>query len=167
MMSNELRKAMNTQINVELNSAYFYYSQAAFFKKKTLNGFAAWSQTQAMEETQHALRFYMHLIERHEQVELKTIQEPVKTWDSVLASFKQAHQWEEGVTKAVNRLMDIAEQDGDQAAATMLNWFIAEQVEEENQTRELIEKLTFIGDAPGGLFMMDAALAQRAVTTQG
>ena len=49
----------------------------------------------------------------------------------------------------------------DHATQIFLQWFVTEQVEEEDSVGNVLEQLKLLGDAKGGLFMMDRELAKR------
>ena len=61
-------------------------------------------------------------------------------------------------------LVDLAIAEQDHATNNFLQWFVAEQVEEEASADEVVQKIKLMGDASGGLFMLDQELAQRVFT---
>lgn len=161
MMSKKMVKQMNAQVQWELYSGYIYLSMAAYFADLGLPGFAAWMTSQAWEEQTHALRFYNYIIERGAKVELLAIDKPQAAWDSPLAVFQHALEHEQGVTKRINDLMNVAVAEKDHATQIFLQWFISEQVEEEDSVAEVVGKLKLIGKDGSGLFMLDKELAVR------
>ena len=89
------------------------------------------------------------------------IEAPETNWDSPLAVFENAFAHEQKVTGLINGLVDIALDERDHASSSFLNWFVDEQVEEEASADTVVQKLKLMGDAPGGLFMLDQELGQR------
>ena len=65
------------------------------------------------------------------------------------------------MTAMINNIMEIALAERDHATASMLNWFVDEQVEEEANSSEISEKLKLIGESKEGLFMLDKELSVR------
>jgi ferritin len=156
-----MNKALNGQINAELYSAYLYMSMSAYFKSINLDGFAAWMHAQALEETEHAQKFYDFVNQRGGRVILSAIEAPPKDWDSPLAVFEDTLTHEQKVTSLIDDLMEVALEEKDHATQIFLQWFITEQVEEEENVGGVLQQLRLMGDAQGGLFMLDRELGQR------
>jgi len=161
MLKQKLEKAINKQINAELWSAYLYLSMSAYFESMNLSGFANWMRVQAQEEVGHAMRFYKHVIERRGRVTVSAIPAPPTTWKSPLNAFEEAFKHEQKVTGMIDELVTMAGSEKDNAAASMLKWFIDEQVEEELSTDTIVRKLKLIGTNTGALFMLDHELGER------
>jgi ferritin len=161
MIGKKMLDALNEQINAELYSSYLYLAMAADFEAKNLKGFAKWMEVQAKEEAGHAKKLYDFLVDRGGRVALKAIAAPPPEWKSPLAAFEEAYAHEQKVTGLIHKLADLAAAEKDHAAAVMLQWFVTEQVEEEANASEIVEKLKLIKDHPQGLLMMDGHLGQR------
>jgi ferritin len=172
MIDEKMQEALNKQLNAELYSSYLYLSMSAYFQSVNLAGFANWMRVQAQEELAHALKFYDYVNERGGRVVLQPVDEPPSEWDSPLAVFEHVYEHEQKVTGLINKLVDLAVEARDHATNNFLQWFVSEQVEEEASADEVVQKLKLVGDAPGGLFMVDRELAQRvfvapAATAEG
>ena len=161
MIGKKMQDALNEQINAELYSAYLYQSMAADFLAKNLKGFAHWMEVQAKEEQGHAKKMFDFLVDRSGRVALKAIAAPPVEWKSPLAVFEDSYAHEQKVTGLIGKLVELARAEGDHAAEVFLAWFVTEQVEEEANALEIVEKLKLIKDSPQGLFMLDSVLAQR------
>ena len=145
MVSENLLKELNKQINEELYSQYIYQAMAADLWDKNLKGMAHWMWIQAHEEQTHATIFYNYIISRRLKVELEAIQKPPKTWESPLSIFQGAYEHEVHITERINLLIDLATTEKDNATIKMLEWFVEEQVEEEANTDEAAKNLTLVG----------------------
>lgn len=161
MIKKNLEEAINKQINEELYSAYLYLSMATHFDDVNLPGIAGWMKAQAQEEVEHAMRFYHYLTERGGRAVLQAIKAPQSEWASPLAAFQDALKHEEYITTCIHNLVDLAASEKDHASVNMLQWFVAEQVEEEATAAEIVEKLKMIGDQGHALYMMDKELGAR------
>lgn len=161
MMGERLQEAINEQINKELYSAYLYLSMSAYCEAEGLSGFAAWMRAQAQEEQAHAMRFFDHVNARGGRVVLKAIEVPPPIWKSPQEMFEQVLEHERKVTGMINRIYELALSENDYAAQIELQWFITEQVEEEESAGAVVEQLKRIGDQPMGLLMMDKQLGER------
>jgi len=161
MIGKKIENAMNEQIKHEAFSAYLYYSMAAYFHSKSLDGMAQWMKSQAQEEFAHALRFFNHINDRGGRIELQTLEKPQTEWESPIAAFKAALVHEEFITGKINDLAKLADDENDRAAGIMLQWFVTEQVEEEDSVSTVIDMLDLIGDSGHGILMADRELGSR------
>lgn len=164
MISPKMEKALNDQINAEMFSAYLYLAMVAYFQDKNLSGFANWMTVQNQEETFHAMKFFKFVAERGGRVTLGAIDKPQFEWESPLAAMEAAQKHEAYITGRINDLMNLAIKEKDHATVNFLNWFVAEQVEEEDSVNEVVQKLRMVGSAGGGMFMMDRDMAARVFT---
>ncbi|WP_286861378.1 MULTISPECIES: ferritin [unclassified Proteiniphilum] len=164
MVSKELEAAINKQINAEFWSAYLYLSMSAHFSHKGLPGFANWFKVQFQEEQDHALKLMNYLIAKGNSVELKPIDKVDTSWESLLKAFEVTLEHEKIVTSLINNLVSIARRENDYASENMLQWFVNEQVEEEETAQALIDSLKLIGSNGFGIYTMDKELAQRSYT---
>jgi len=164
MLSEKMLEALNKQLNAELYSSYLYLSMSAYFQSTNLGGFANWMRVQTQEELTHAMKIYDYVNERGNRVVLKQVEEPPSEWSSPLAAFQQAYQHEQKVTGMINKLVNLAVEEGDHATSIFLQWFVSEQVEEEASADKVIQRLKLMSDAGGGMFMIDRELAQRRFT---
>lgn len=164
MIKEKIKDAINKQINAEMYSAYLYLSMSTYFESINLKGFASWMKAQTQEEMVHAMKFYDYVNERGGKVLLTAIDAPPTQWDSTLAVFEYTYKHEQKVTGLINDLVDLAISEKDHATNNFLQWFVAEQVEEESSADEVVQKLKIAGDQGGGLFMLDRELGQRVFT---
>jgi len=164
MLNQKMQDAINKQINAELYSAYLYRSMEAYFKGINLEGFANWMNVQAQEEQFHADKFFNFVYERGGDVTLTAIDAPETTWESPLAAFEAVYAHERHVTKLIDGLMDIAEEERDRATISLLQWFVDEQVEEEASADAIIQQLKLGGTQGAALFIIDRELGQRVFT---
>lgn len=165
MLNEKVEKALNDQINAEMNSSYLYLSMSAYFESIDLPGFAHWMKVQAQEEMIHTMKMYDYIIERSGRVLLGTIDEPPSEWSGPLDAFKDTLTHEETITGLINGLVDVTIAESDHASNILLQWFVSEQVEEEANVTSIIQQLKMVGDLGQGLFMMDRELGQRPAPT--
>lgn len=164
MLSSNLYKSINEQINAELWSAYLYLSMSMDCQAKGFNGIANWFYVQFQEEQAHARIFMNYLNSVDAKVELLPIAEVRTSWDSVLDMFRQTLEHEKKVTGMINNIAAIANADKDYAAINRINWFIDEQVEEEESAREMITTFEAVEGNKYGMYMIDKELAARTYT---
>jgi ferritin len=164
MLSNKMETAINQQINAEMYSSYLYLSMATYFESISLGGFSNWMRQQAQEEMFHGMKMFDFVCERGGRVTLKAIDEPPSEWSSVLDVMENVLAHEQKVTGLINDLVNLALDERDHATNIFLQWFVSEQVEEEDTAGGLVDKLKLIGNDANGLFMLDTELATRVFT---
>lgn len=161
MFSRKLCDALNKQLNNEMYSAYLYLSMSSYAGSIGLKGAANWFMVQYQEETLHAMKFYNYINSRGEHVQLAAIAAPPTEFASLLDMFDKTLLHEQFITSSINELTDLALAEKDHATHIFLQWFITEQIEEEENDRDIIGKLKLIGDNGQGLLMLDNELATR------
>ncbi len=163
-MDTKIEAALNDQLNFEMYSANIYLAMAAYFDSLSLAGFSHWMQIQYQEEMVHAMKFYHFINERTGRVKFAALPEPPFEWQSPLAAFEHALEHERIVSGRINDLVTLALDTRDHATANFLQWFVAEQVEEESSADTVIQKIRLTEGASGALFLLDAELGQRVFT---
>ena len=164
MLSKKMEKAINQQINAEIYSSYLYLSMATYFESISLGGFSNWMRQQAQEELFHGMKMFDFICERGGRVTLKAIAQPASKWSSPLDAMENVLSHEQKVTGLINDLVNLAQDERDHATNIFLQWFVSEQVEEEDTAGSLVDKLKLIGKDANGLFMLDTELGQRTFT---
>lgn len=161
MLNKNVEQAINAQINAEFWSAYLYLAMGMHFEAEGRTGIANWFKIQFKEEQAHAEIFMNYLNSRGGRVVLKPIDAVPESWNSPLAAFEATLAHEEKVTALINNLYALAEAEHDYATRGKLDWFVSEQVEEEETAKNLIDRLKLIGDNGLALYMLDQELATR------
>lgn len=164
MVSKKLETAINKQINAELWSAYLYLSMSAHFGHEGLPGFANWFKVQFHEEQDHAQKLMNYLIAKGNKVELMPIERVDTSWKSTLHAFEDTLKHERVVTSLINELVGLSRGENDFATENILQWFVSEQVEEEETAQSMLDSLKLIGNNGFGIYTMDKELGQRVYT---
>ncbi len=159
MIDEKMERLLNEQINKEVFSEYLYLSMAAYFESRTLKGFAHWMRKQAEEEHEHAMKIFDYVLERGGKVQLAAIGAPKLLWKDAEEAIKDAYEHEKTVTASIHRIAESAAAGKDKATEVFLNWFIEEQVEEEAQADEILQKVKMTSG--GGLLVLDHHLGKR------
>ena len=160
-MRGTIRDAISEQIKHEFYSAYLYLSMAGSFEAASLPGFAHWMREQSEEERQHAMKFFDFLLDRGERVQLQAIDQPPYSFRSPLDTFEQALEHEKEITTRIHELYELSVQEKDYPAQVLLNWFVAEQVEEEKSAAGIVERLRMAGESSTALLLLDNEMGER------
>jgi len=161
MLSKGIQEAINEQIHHEFHSAYVYLSMAAYMEAANFKGFAHWMRMQAKEEVNHGMRLFDYVNDRNGRVTLKALEQPPTDYKSVLSTFEQALEHEIKVTGMIHALYALAQKESDFATVVQLQWFIAEQVEEEATATEVVDRLKIAGNDGAGLLLLDKEMGAR------
>ena len=162
MLTDRMAEALNAQLNAEIYSAYLYLSMAAFYESLGLPGFASWMRVQRLEELIHALKFFDYIVEAGGRVLLRPIDGPPTEWEGALGPFEAAYAHEQKVTGLINALVEVAKEEKDDATAEFLQWYVDEQVEEEESASSVVEKIKSAGGSDAELEKLDGELAIRS-----
>lgn len=157
--------AINEQIRAEFHSAYVYLGMSAWCVENNLPGFAHWLRMQWQEETMHAMKLFDFLHSRGGSAQLLSIDAPSHSWSSPLDIFQHVREHEMAITERINVLYDLALEHRDRPLQILLQWFINEQVEEEAQVQDIVERLKLIGGDGPSVYLLDRQLSGRATPT--
>ncbi len=160
-LPDELAKAFNDQITMEVASSIAYLQMAAHFENVNLVGMAAWMRMQSEEEKDHAHRFIKFVLDRGNPVELGAVEAPKSDFDSVESVFATSLAQEQAVTKAIHDIYRLAADQGDLASFPFLQSFIAEQNEEEATVETILERVRLAGGESSAILLLDSELGAR------
>lgn len=161
MIKEKVQNVLNSQINKEFYSAYLYLAMSAYFDEIGLHGFSHWTKVQAREEIDHGMILFDYIIERDGTVEFDQINPPERDFEKPLQVFEKILEHEKYVTESINCVASMSDDECDLATRHFINWYISEQVEEEANARDVIDKLKLFGDDCTALYHMDQDLAKR------
>ena len=161
MISDKLADALSDQVNAEYASAYLYLAMSAAADKMGLKGAANWLSVQTKEEMAHGTHMFEYILERGGTPAFSAIEQPQAAFESAKEIFEGVLAHERKVTQRINALATIAMQESDHAGYQFMLWYVNEQVEEESNATQIIDKLRMMGDNIGLLLALDNELAAR------
>jgi ferritin len=153
--------ALNQQIKAEFGASYEYLAMSAWCTSQNLHGSAKWLRLQSQEEYAHAMKLFDFVLARGGDIQLKEMPAPTLKFSSLHNVFERVLTQEQAVSQQIDSLYDLAFKEKAFSTTVELQWFLAEQVEEERSARENLAKLTLIGGDPGGLLDFDRELGSR------
>ncbi len=160
MISKRLADKLNEQMNFENESAHVYLAMANFCKGANLNGAESWMVAQFKEEQYHGKKIYDYLHDQGADVTITGFETPQNTYANLLEVLEEALAHEKKVTARINELMQIAKEENDYASEAFLQWFILEQVEEEDTLNDLIARY-HLYPQPAHLLLFDKDMGLR------
>ena len=160
-MNEKIAALLNQQINKEFYSAYLYLDMANYYDELDLNGFSHYYMVQAQEERDHALLFMKYMQVNGLKVTLEAIDRPDKTYAQPMDPLLAAAEHERYVTALINDIYHEAREDHDYRTMKFLDWFVDEQMEEEDSADSLVSRYKLFGGDPRSLYLLDQELAAR------
>jgi ferritin len=156
MLSKVLQEALNKQVALEAASSQAYLAMASWADiQPGLQGVTEFFYQQSEEERVHMLKLIKYINERGGFAIVPPLEQPIVTFQSLKRVFEEFIRHEVVVSEAINDLVHMAFQEKDYATHNFLQWYVAEQVEEERVARELNEKMEMIGEDKSGLYLFD------------
>ena len=165
MISKDIEAALNKQISAEANSSHLYLAMASWAETRGYEGVSNFFYSQSDEERQHMLKLVKYANERGGHAHIPEINEPSKMFDCLTHVFQDFLDHEVKVSSLINDLVHICLENRDYTTQNFLQWYVAEQIEEEALARTILDKLKLIGDDKGGLYLFDRDVNQLMVTS--
>ncbi|MTI02131.1 MULTISPECIES: ferritin [Alphaproteobacteria] len=160
-MNAKVAEALNIQINNELHASYTYLAMAAYFEAQDLPGFAQWFRGHSAEEGEHAMRIFDFIAKRGGRIELDGISKPQTDYASPVEALEHALANEITVTGQINALFELAHEVKEYSTQNMLNWFLAEQIEEEDLFTSILDRVKAANGDRWNLLLLDQELGKR------
>ncbi len=161
MIGPRMQDALNRHVQAETSSSYLYLAMSAWCEAKAWKGFARWLRVQSEEELAHARKSLDFLLARGGEARLGAVEAPPASWASINDVFEKVLEHERKVTAFVHDLYATAQAEKDRAAEVFLQWFVAEQVEEEARVQEIVDRLRMIGEKSSAALYLDKEYGKR------
>ncbi|MGL4384421.1 MAG: ferritin [Flavobacterium sp.] len=165
MLSKNIEVALNNQIRIEAESSQIYLSMACWAEVNGLEGIAQFMYAQSDEERAHMLKLIKYVNERGGHAQITDLKAPKTTYDAFQGMFEELYKHEIFVSNSINELVHITFAEKDYATHNFLQWYVAEQIEEEATAKSILDKINLIGDDKGGLYLFDRDIQQAAVAS--
>lgn len=155
MLSKTVLDKLNSQVNLEFFSSNSYLQLSAWCDHQGLVGSAKFLRAQANEEMEHMYKIFDYILDSGAMADLGAIEKPELTVKSLKDVFEQTYAHEQYITKQINELVAITLEEKDFSTFNFLQWYVAEQHEEEKLFKSILDKIDIIGLDGRGLFMID------------
>ena len=165
MLSKNIENALNNQVRIEAESSQTYLSMASWAETQGLEGISKFMYAQSDEERTHMLKLVKFINERGGHAQVTELKAPKTSYGTFKEMFEELYKHEIFVSESINELVHISLSEKDYATHNFLQWYVAEQIEEEAQAKLILDKINLIGDDKGGLYLFDRDIHQLIVTT--
>lgn len=160
MISKKLQDALNEQIVAEIYSANLYLSMSFYMEKEGFEGFSTWMKKQSAEEMDHAYQMASFIIKRGGEAVVNQIPAVKQKWSTPLEAFEDTYKHECHVSQLIDKLLELAISEHDNASQDFLWQFVREQVEEEATASGIVDRIKRMGDS--AIFNLDQQYGSRA-----
>jgi ferritin len=160
MLSKKIETALNKQVRIEAESSQIYLSMASWAETHGLEGISKFMYAQSDEERMHMLKIVKYINERGGHAQVSELNAPKTTYATFQEMFEELYNHEVFVSESINELVHLSFLEKDYATHNFLQWYVAEQVEEESQAKTILDKINLIGDDKGGLYLFDRDIQQ-------
>ncbi|HGJ5873141.1 MAG TPA: non-heme ferritin [Arsenophonus apicola] len=158
MLQQEMVNKLNKQLNLEFFSANFYLQMSAWCNYKGFEGAAMFLKAHSQEEMGHMQRLFNYLSDTGEMPILGQIDAPTGKFYSIKEVFEKTYLHEQNITHEINALVDLALEIKDYSTFNFLQWYVAEQHEEEKLFKSILDKFELVGEDGKSLFLLDKEL---------
>ncbi|MBK7886619.1 MAG: ferritin [Bacteroidetes bacterium] len=158
MISKKIEKLLNQQIDLEADSSSFYLAMASWAERSGYNGVSAFLYRHSDEERLHMLKLIKFVNERGGAALIPALKSPPINFKGVSEVFELLLKHEVKVSNEINKLVEHCLADKDYTTHNFLQWYVAEQIEEERLARNLLDKIKLIGSDKGGMYLFDRDL---------
>ncbi|MCB9246281.1 MAG: ferritin [Flavobacteriales bacterium] len=158
MLSKEMEAALNAQIEKEGFASAQYLAMASWAENRGFEGTAQFLYRQSDEERMHMLKLFHYVNDAGGAAISPGVAIPRKDFESFRELFEVILAQEQGVSERINALVSLATEQKDHTTHNFLQWYVAEQLEEESLFRSILDKLKIIGNDGGALYMLDKDL---------
>lgn len=165
MLTKKIEAVLNDQIEKEAYSSNLYLAMACWAETNGYAGVAKWLYAQADEERAHMLKFVTYVNERGGHAIISALDEPPKNQKSIVEMFNGVYKHEQYISQSINEIVALAIEEKDYTTQSWIQWFVNEQIEEEAQVSEILDKLKLLGEHNMYLFDRDILSMRGGGTT--
>ena len=165
MLKDKIQTALNNQIQIEAFSSQIYLAMASWAETEGLGGAAQFLYKHSDEERMHMLKLVQYVNERGGKALIPQLDQPESGYKSLTNLFQTLLDHEIMVSNEINNLVDICLSEKDYTTHNFMQWYVAEQIEEEALARTIMDKLNMIGEDKGGLYLFDRDIESISINT--
>ena len=155
MLDKKIETALNSQLELEAYSSFSYLAMAVWCDQKSLDGCSRFFYRQSEEEHLHMMKIVHYMIERNGNPVIPAIKTPKSNFKDINEIFQSTYEQEKKVSLSIHELINMAQKLNDHSTQNFLQWYVAEQREEEAMMRTVLDRIKLIGDGPQSLYFID------------
>ena len=157
---------VSNKVISKANASQSYLAMAIWADTKSLDGIAAFFYEQSHEEREHMLKIIKFINDVSGKAIIPQLEAPIANFNSIKDALVQSLKNENHVTSSINELTSLALDEKDHASYNFLQWFVEEQLEEEQQFEFLIDRISMIGEEGLSIHAMDKLMGKLALPSE-
>ena len=166
MIDSKVEKKLISQMAKEAASSALYLSMHSWLEMKGLEGCADFMYVQAEEERTHMLKLMKYINDSGGHAIIQGVEQPKSEFTDVKELFQLVLDSEMDISQSIHDLVDLCTQLKDYTTLHFLQWYVAEQHEEEKLARTILDKIEIIGMGGNGLYLFDKEMVGIQVRTE-
>ncbi len=153
MLKDKIEKILNRQVEREGYSSLLYLSMASWAETSGYPGIAGWLYAQSNEELEHMLQFIHYINDRGGKAVIPGLETPPNEFEGIRPLFEAVLKHEQFISASINEIVTACIEEQDHTTNNWIQSFVAEQIEEESNVQEILDKLSLVGTH--NLYMFD------------
>jgi ferritin len=159
MLNKKIEKALNEQVEKEAFSSFQYLAMASWLENNGFMGSAQFIYNQVAEEHMHMSKLFHFINEAGGHAKSPAVKQAKSEFKSYSQLFTEILENERNVSESIHELVDLALKEKDYTTFNFLQWYVSEQLEEENLFKEINDKIKMVGDSKETLYILDRDLS--------
>ena len=162
MLSKKIHTALNVQIAEEAYASHYYLSMASWCDQTGLPGSAKFLYAHSEQEEKHMMKLFHYVNDAGGHALVQEVKAPPHLFKTLSHVFELTFAHEKHVTKSINNLVELCLAEKDFSTFNFLQWYVAEQHEEEKIFKSILDLIRVAGVEGRGLFLIDKEIGKRA-----
>ena len=154
MLNKKIIDLINEQIWLENNASFYYLHLSIQFSINGFGGISDFFKEQSEEEREHMIKLINYLLDEDVTPNIPNynFMEDMDEKFNIINYFENSLLSERRVSESVHKIVSKCKEIGDIKTENFMQWFVTEQMEEENKFKSIIDDLKIIGDDRNGLY---------------
>ena len=144
-ISKKILNLLHDQIAMEANASNYYLYISSWCKVNGYDGASSFFQNHSTEERDHMLKIIRYLNDLKIHTVIPSIDEPKQNTKSLEQALKNLLVNEQKVTKSIDKIYGVSQNENDNRTSIFLEWFVREQIEEEDLFESILQKFDVLG----------------------
>lgn len=161
-LQESVQDMLNKQIEMEAHSSAVYLGMSSWCHEQGLIKTGAYFKKQSNEEREHMLRIYDYMIDMGARAISPTVVDVQNDFSDLKSLLELYLEMEIKITESFNKMTGACIKSNDFQTVKFFDWFLNEQIEEEDNARRTLEIYELIGTELDGLFKIDHQIGELA-----
>lgn len=162
MLEAKIESALNNQIAMECKASFVYLSMANWCEQEGLSGCAQFLFQHSEEERNHMLKLIHYINSVDGKAIIPQVTSGKDSWEGIRPLIEEVYEHEKKVTASIHEMVALSQELKDYRTLNFLQWYVDEQMEEENLVKDILDTIKLIGNGPQSLYYINKELLKRS-----